>query len=61
MKKFIIKWNAGDASKSQVVKSRDWYEANTMAYYKWRGDVEKKSIYSATEYTPELAKDLGLE
>lgn len=61
MPKFIIKWNVGYGDDYKVVEANDEEEANTLAYDKWRLEVEDAADYEAIEYNADNCENYGLE
>ncbi len=60
MPKYIIVWNAGHGDTSQVIEVECLDTAEKWAYDEWRQEAESAAIYTAMEYTDELADEYGL-
>ena len=58
MPQFIITWDAGYGDTSVEIEAAGIDEAEMEAYEAWKEDAESNAIYSAQEYSDELADEL---
>lgn len=58
--KFIISWDIGYGPEFAEVEAANESEAYRMAYECWKENAEDYAVYSAEEWTEELAEEYHL-
>lgn len=59
MPKYLLKWDAGYGTETEVIECATHEEADDAAYERWREAVESSADWSAEPLTKELAADYG--